>query len=85
MALPESLLPFSPLRSARRWPLAQEPEIAEIEAVDAGRERVWPVILAVGGACWLVVTGTALLYMLPASGTNLGDTSFVSNAARGTQ
>jgi len=43
------------------------------------------VILWVGGLCWLVVTGTALLWMLPASGTTLSGMYVVTTQARALQ
>jgi len=45
----------------------------------------WTVIWSVGGLCWLVVTGTALLWMLPASGTRMGDMYVVTSRARAAQ
>src|SRR5256885_1646071 len=45
----------------------------------------WTVIGSVGGLCWLVVTGTALLWMLPASGTMMGGMYVVTSRARAAQ
>jgi hypothetical protein len=45
----------------------------------------WSVILGVGGLCWLVVTGTALLWMLPASGTTMSGMYVITTQARAVQ
>ncbi len=45
----------------------------------------WWVILAVGGACWLVVTLTALLWLAPMSGTVVEGQYVVTTAARALQ
>jgi hypothetical protein len=50
-----------------------------------GEPRPWRVIWSVGGLCWLLVTGTALLWMLPASGTTNSDTYVVTTEARAVQ
>ena len=47
--------------------------------------RPWSVILWVGGLCWLVVTGTALLWMLPASGTTMDGMYVITTRARAVQ
>jgi Histidine kinase len=47
--------------------------------------RPWSVILGVGGLCWLVVTGTALLWMLPASGTTMSGVYVITTEARAVQ
>src|SRR5215831_17937472 len=41
---------------------------AAAAAAAAAEPRPWNVIWSVGGLCWLVMTGTALLWMLPESG-----------------
>ena len=41
----------------------------------------WDVIWSVGGLCWLVVTGTALLWILPTSPIG-GERDVVSTKAR---
>jgi hypothetical protein len=51
-------------------------------AAAAAEPRPWNVIWSVGGLCWLVMTGTALLWMLPESGTATRDTYAVSTQAR---
>ena len=45
----------------------------------------WRVILGVGGLCWLVVAVTALLWMLPASGTTMNGMYVVTSRARALQ
>jgi histidine kinase len=45
----------------------------------------WGMIWGVGGLCWLVVTGTALLWMLPTSGTTMNGMYIITNRARGVQ
>jgi len=45
----------------------------------------WGVILGVGGLCWLIVTLTALLWMLPASGTMMDGMYVVTTGARTVQ
>jgi hypothetical protein len=89
MAFPESLFPHSPLHSTRLRPLrALEAQVMADEApAGAAAETInpWGIIWGVGGACWFIVTCTALLWMLPASGTQTGGTYIVSTAARATQ
>jgi hypothetical protein len=53
----------------------------------ASRERnPWGVILGIGGLCWLVVACTALLWMLPWSGTTTSAGDYViTTAARAVQ
>jgi len=43
------------------------------------------VIWGVGGLCWLVVTGTALLWMLPMSGTTMDGMYIITSRARSVQ
>src|SRR6202140_5528889 len=45
----------------------------------------WGLIWGVGGLCWLVVTGTALLWMLPTSGTTMDGMYIITNRARTVQ
>src|SRR6266404_1310749 len=45
----------------------------------------WGVIWGVGGLCWLVVTGTAVLWMLPTSGTTMDGMYIITNRARTVQ
>src|SRR5438552_583570 len=45
----------------------------------------WGVIWGVGGLCWLVVTGTALLWMLPTSGTTMNGMYIITSRARSVQ
>ena len=56
-----------------------EVEVAPLEP------RPWRVIWLVGGLCWLVVTGTALLWMLPASGTTMSGMYVITTEARAAQ
>lgn len=56
-----------------------EVEVAPVEP------RPWRVIGQVGGSCWLVVTGTALLWMLPASGTTMSGMYVITTQARAAQ
>src|SRR5207237_10634684 len=71
---------------ARRRPssYAGTPQRAEVRLMPA-EPGPWTVIWSVGGLCWLVVTGTALLWMLPASGTRMGDMYVVTSRARAAQ
>jgi hypothetical protein len=87
MAFPESLFPHGRLHSTRlrsratleaRASLAQDPGAAAIRAP-------WALIWGVGGACWFIVTCTALLWVPPASATDPGGVYMVSAAARATQ
>lgn len=50
-----------------------------------GEPGPWGVILGVGGLCWLVVTVTSLLWMLPASGTVMEGMYVVTTRARAVQ
>jgi hypothetical protein len=45
----------------------------------------WGVIWGVGGLCWLVVTGTAVLWMLPTSGTTMDGMYIITSRARTVQ
>ena len=71
MAFPESLFSYRPLHGAPARPVpAFDPEL-EAEAPERADDgSPWSVIWSVGGACWLIVTCTALLWMMPASGTH---------------
>jgi two-component system, LytTR family, sensor kinase len=62
----------------------REPLTGEARSAPA-EPRPWRVIWSVGGLCWLLVTGTALLWMLPASGTTNSDTYVVTTQARAVQ
>ena len=42
----------------------------------------WSVIWAVGGLCWLVIMGTAILWMMPTAGTTMGGMYIITNRAR---
>jgi hypothetical protein len=61
----------------------------ESEAVAArqvGREPAsWTLILLAGGAGWLVVTGTALLWLWPMSGKVINEAYYLSSPARAAQ
>jgi hypothetical protein len=89
MALPESLFAHSPPHSTR--PRPRGTLAAQLRANEASSDspaetlNPWGIIWSVGGACWFIVTCTALLWMLPASGTYNGGTYIVSTAARATQ
>src|SRR6266513_580244 len=71
---------------ARRRPssYAGTPQRAEVRRIPA-EPGPWTVIWSVGGLCWLFVPGTALLWMLPASGTRMGDMYVVTSRARAAQ
>jgi hypothetical protein len=45
----------------------------------------WGVIWGVGGLCWLVVTGTAMLWMLQSAGTTWHGMYIITNRARALQ
>jgi len=45
----------------------------------------WRVILLAGGAGWLVVTGTAMLWLSPMSGKVISDAYYLSSLARAAQ
>jgi cytochrome c-type biogenesis protein CcmH/NrfF len=82
MAFPQSLPPDAlRLRPFTASDAEREAEPAEAEA-GAG---VWAVIWSVGGLCWLVVTGTALLWMAPISGLQIGGYVVITSAARAVQ
>jgi GNAT superfamily N-acetyltransferase len=49
------------------------------------RGVTWGQILLAGGAGWVVVTVTVILWMWPLSGTEVGDTYYLSTPARITQ
>jgi len=90
MAFPESLVPHGVLPSMRSRP----PEAFTASDGDAaegggsalhGDDNPWGVIWSVGGACWFIVTCSALLWMLPASGTHTEHGYVLSSAARALQ
>lgn len=56
-----------------------EVELTEPEPVP------WSVIWRVGGLCWLVVTGTAILWMLPANGSTMDGRYVVTTQALAAQ
>lgn len=86
MALPESLLPLGSRHRARLRPLSTVGEHAESAGAAAdGDVNPWGVIWSVGGACWFIVTCTALLWMMPSSGTTSHGMYVVSNTARAVQ
>ena len=62
----------------------RERACAEVEVASV-EPRPWRVIWQVGGLCWLVVTGTALLWMLPASGTTMSGMYVITTQARAAQ
>ncbi len=89
MVYPESLFSHRPLRSTRLRPRATLQARAEADdsPADAAPEtpNPWGIIWGVGGACWFIVTCTALLGMQPASSGQSGGVDFVSTAASATQ
>ena len=56
-----------------------------LEASGVTPEVPWSLILLAGGASWLIVTITALLWMYPMSGRMVGDVYYVSTGARALQ
>src|ERR1700736_1678845 len=88
MAFPQTLFPYGSLHSTRLRPLgaraADDPAEALGEAQEDGLNP-WSVIWSVGGACWFIVTCTALLWMLPMSGRQIGDVYSISTGARAVQ
>jgi two-component system LytT family sensor kinase len=89
MAFSESLFPNRALHSTRprRHETLEVRSTGEESPGDTTPEipNPWALIWGVGGACWLIVTCTALLWMLPASGTETGGVYVVSTAARAAQ
>jgi hypothetical protein len=59
--------------------LQAAPGAARLPLVETG---LWQLIFSVGGLCWLVVTGTAVLWMLPTNGTVVHGMYIVTNQAR---
>src|SRR5690242_2305967 len=82
MAFPQSLPPDA----LRLRPFTASEAAREGEPDEApGGTGAWGVIWSVGGLCWLVVTGTALLWMSPISGMQIGDYFVITGAARAVQ
>ena len=81
MEVPQVLSPQA------RWPGPQAaPQAARGAcAVTASEPGPWGVIWRVGGLCWLLVTGTALLWMLPASGSTMRGMYVATTQARAAQ
>jgi two-component system LytT family sensor kinase len=67
--------PASPSVALNRDPLTASGDVL-------GSLGPWGVILSVGGLCWVLVTATALLWMLPSSGTQMEDLYVITNRAR---
>lgn len=86
MEAPQQLVSRAPWWSERRPAPEAAPggSRAAVEVTPA-EPRPWSVILWVGGLCWLVVTGTALLWMLPASGTTMSGMYVITTQARAVQ
>jgi hypothetical protein len=86
MGLPQPLASGAPWWGERGHAseTESEPDGAEAEAASV-EPRPWRVIWQVGGLCWLVVTGTALLWMLPASGTMMSGMYVITSQARAMQ
>jgi Histidine kinase len=85
MEAPQQLASRAPWWSERR-PAPVAALAGSHAAVEVTAEpRPWSVILWVGGLCWLVVTGTALLWMLPASGTTMSGMYVITTQARAVQ
>lgn len=64
---------------------AQAPAALSIEGGPPGEPdepSPWSVIWLVGGLCWLVVTGTALLWMMQSAGTTWHGMYVITNRAR---
>jgi Histidine kinase len=86
MEFPQVLSPQARWPGARGVINAAAPQAArDASAVPASEPGPWGVIWRVGAACWLLVTGTALPWMLPASGTTLHGVYVVSTPARAAQ
>jgi len=86
MAFPQSLQPLPQDAMRLRAFTAGEAE-REVEPPHGGETGggVWGVIWGVGGLCWLIVTGTALLWMLPLSGVQIGKFYVLTSGARAVQ
>ena len=86
MEVPQGLATRAPWRGERNRAVhaVQERARPDVE-ITAEEPRAWSVIWWVGGLCWLVVTGTALLWMLPASGTTMSGMYVITTQARAVQ
>src|SRR5579862_928870 len=74
------------LYPARRRPLSPTAAAGLAAAPLAAAERgTWGLIFGVGGLCWLGITATALLWMLPSSGTLMMGMYIITNRARTVQ
>ena len=84
MHIPQPLVSDDPWSAdrGRAFGAARERAMTEVTPQEP---RPWSVIWRVGGLCWAVVTGTALLWMLPASGTTLSGTYVITTQARAVQ
>ena len=56
-----------------------------LQANEEAPQVPWSLILLAGGAGWLIVTVTALLWMYPMSGRMVGNVYYVSTGARALQ
>jgi len=77
--------PFAPPQERAPSATASASAAAALEPLASTEPGPWGVILGVGGMCWMIVTLTALLWMLPASGTMMDGMYVVTNRARAVQ
>jgi hypothetical protein len=85
MAVTQSLQ-SPPAEAIRLRPFTASEAEREVEPDgDEVGTGAWGVIWSVGGLCWLIVTGTALLWMSPLSGLQIGDYFVISGTARAAQ
>ena len=68
----------------RRPPLVSQP-VSAAACHTLSEPGPWGLIWGVGGLCWLVITATAVLWMLPESGTVIGGMYIITNRARTVQ
>jgi|SRR5579871_1175648 len=72
--------PVAPLTSA-----LPEPSANAAMDLGSGEANPWRVIIGVGGLCWLAITGTAILWMWPYSGTVMDGSYVMTSGARTAQ
>lgn len=86
MRLTQFMSPRAAAPAYRAPDLTSRTTTPERARLTRGERNPWSVILSIGGLCWLVVACTALLYLLPWSGTtNARGDYVITTSARAVQ
>ncbi|MBV9621649.1 MAG: histidine kinase [Gammaproteobacteria bacterium] len=66
----------------RRWPDASGAAVGLEELATPEAAHPWLVVLTIGGLCWMIVTLTGVLWMLPQAGMRVHDVYIATSGAR---